>query len=170
MLKDKEFFSELISILKEKRYYDSSIWSFAFYHGDVALIREIIALQNARKPASPPLFEYYPYYSSRAHLFASESKSTIRNVEFKETYTKFLLQSALGIQNKGEYILGSSYYLILQDRVPEAQELIKSLNEKEYLENEIQFDYIRCYIDMSLNYPNFSSARKIVNKYTNYPL
>lgn len=52
----------------------------------------------------------------------------------------------------------------------EAQELIKSLDEKEYSENEIQFDYIRCYIDMSLNYPNFSDARKIVNKYTNYPL
>lgn len=80
MLKDKEFYSDLITIFKEKKYYDELIWNFAFYHGDFALIKEIVALRNAKKPASPPLFEYYPYYSSRAHLFASQSKSTIRNV------------------------------------------------------------------------------------------
>lgn len=29
------------------------------------------------------VFEYYPYYSSRAHKYENANKSKIRNVEFK---------------------------------------------------------------------------------------
>ena len=30
-----------------------------------------------------PIFEYYPYYSSRVHKFADEGKSTIRVKELR---------------------------------------------------------------------------------------
>lgn len=40
---------------------------------------------------SIPIFEYFPYFSSRTHKFLNESKSTIRNVEFKNTYHKFII-------------------------------------------------------------------------------
>lgn len=36
------------------------------------------------------IFEYHPLLSSRAHSFMNEQKSKILNVEFKQTYEKFL--------------------------------------------------------------------------------
>lgn len=34
----------------------------------------------------------------------------------------------------------------------------------------LQFDYIECFIDIYKEYPTFAQARKIVQKYTNYPV
>lgn len=63
-----------------------------------------------------------------------------------------------------------AYYLTLQDRVQEAQAIIAGLKEEDYNKHEIQYDYIKCYLDMSLNYPNFSDSRALVKKYANYPV
>lgn len=60
--------------------------------------------------------------------------------------------------------------MLLQDRVDEATKLIKVLTEKEIKNHQIQFDYIQCFIDMYEGYPNFSIARKISEKYLNFPV
>lgn len=36
--------------------------------------------------------------------------------------------------------------------------------------HEIQFDYMKCFLDLSLNAPNFNIAREIVKKYDGYPV
>jgi hypothetical protein len=169
MLKDRAFFGELVAILKRKKYYDGHIWNFAFYHNDMQLIREIIQ-QRASRAAPLPVFEYYPYYSSRAHLFAHDARSTIRNVEFKETYAGFLLQSVIRPPPAHEFLLVFAYYLILQDRVSEAQALLQGVSEEDYRQHEIQYDYVRCFLDMSLNCPNFTDSRALVKKYEHYPV
>lgn len=37
-----------------------------------------------------------------------------------------------------------------------------------YQDHEIQFDYMRCYLDMSLNTVNFTDARTLAKKYEGY--
>jgi hypothetical protein len=79
-LKDREFFNKVIAILKERQLYDNAVWSFSFFHNDFELIQEYLANgpRIGEAVLTLPIFEYYPYYSRRAHKFADENKSTIR--------------------------------------------------------------------------------------------
>lgn len=63
-----------------------------------------------------------------------------------------------------------AYYLLLQDRLKESEELLNIVQEKYPKEHEIQVDYMQCFLDMSLNTQNFSKARKILLKYKDYPV
>ena len=62
------------------------------------------------------------------------------------------------------------YYLILQDRLREAYEILNRLTPDQRKAFEIQYDYMVCFLDLSLNAPNFTVARQITKKYENYPL
>lgn len=86
---------------------------------------------NKEEALFPTVYEYFPYYCNRSHQFANEAKSTIRNIELKETYIKFLVGSVAGLRQK-DFEVAFAYYLILQDRYKEAEELIKSLSSTQY--------------------------------------
>lgn len=132
-LKDKKFFEDLILILKARSYYNSLIWSFAFYHKDQQLIMEFQENENHKgfssKKLELPILEYFPYYSSRVHKFLNESKSTIRVKEFKETYTKFLYSGIFERQfSCNKFKITFIYYLLLQDRLKEAKSIFSKLS------------------------------------------
>jgi hypothetical protein len=94
MLKDKARFSKIIDILRNRQFIHTEIWRYGFLHDDLRTIQEYLTYTKARKPCTTTtlkVFEYFPYYSSRAHKYQNENKSKIRNVEFKETYYRFLL-------------------------------------------------------------------------------
>jgi hypothetical protein len=54
-----------------------------------------------------------------------------------------------------------TYYLILQDRVKDANEVFKTLSQQKDQVGfpRIQYDYLACFIDMYTGYPNFAVAR-----------
>lgn len=62
------------------------------------------------------------------------------------------------------------YYLLLQDRIDEAFNVLTQIEEKDKADHQLQFDYIECFIDMYKGYPSFSKSRKIAEKYVNYPV
>ena len=98
MLKDKPFYLEVIALLREKRFFDNEIWNFAILHKDIQAIRELAhSTYTASEKLEPAVFEYFPYYSTRTHQFANETKSTIRNVQFKNSYLDFLLASVISV-------------------------------------------------------------------------
>lgn len=99
MLKDKEFYQNVIDILRERKMFEPNIWNYAFYHWDYQAISEIVSRNPKGDLLEPAVFEYFPYYSTRTHQFANESKSTIRNVQFKESYLKFLVGSIVQDKN-----------------------------------------------------------------------
>lgn len=133
MLKDKDFYHKVINILRKRNYFEPVVWNFAFLHLDLETIKEIISQRSSEGASAlfPVSFEYFPYYSSRTHQFANESKSTIRNVQLKETYLKFLLGSVIGLREES-FEVSYCYYLILQDRLRDAYEVIKGLNGEKY--------------------------------------
>lgn len=63
-------------------------------------------------------FEYYPYFQKRTHRYASQNRSSIKCVDLKETYIKFLMYLvASGTENDLDNKITYAYYLILQDRL-----------------------------------------------------
>ena len=89
-LKDLKFYQECIKIFRERKYFNPIVWSFALHHNDYPTAVEFFESKDGgSKPTiglsemDLPIFEYYPYYSSRVHKFADEGKSTIRVKEFR---------------------------------------------------------------------------------------
>lgn len=56
-----------------------------------------------------------------------ENKSTIRNVQFKETYKSFVINSLLEGQSSSTEKTTLAYYLLLQDRIDECSTIFNSL-------------------------------------------
>ncbi len=99
-----------------------------------------------------------------------ENKSTIRNVQFKETYKNFIINSLLSGQFSSFEKTTFAYYLLLQDRIDECASVFKSLTAEERKSHQIQTDYLACYLSMYQDYPNFTTAQTISEKYQNYPI
>jgi hypothetical protein len=135
MLKDKAFYHKVIEILRKRNYFIYQIWEFGFLHLDLQAIQEFISQKSSSQTTFAPVcFEYFPYYSSRTHQFANESKSTIRNVQFKETYLRFLVGSIVGLRQES-FEVSYCYYLILQDRLRDANEIIKDMTPEKLQAN-----------------------------------
>jgi hypothetical protein len=133
MLKEKEFYLKVVEVLKNRKYFIPQVWMFGYLHGDVSAIAEYESTQNLNAVENilnkPPIFEYFPYYSSRAHRFLNENKSTIRNKEFKKTYFCFLFASLFNQPTSSRLRVVFIYYLLLQDRIDEAQNVLSQLDE-----------------------------------------
>lgn len=73
MLKDKEFYFKVIELLRNRKFYLTEIWMFGFFHSDVKAINEVTNAESIETPerllTNLPIFEYFPYYSARAHKF-----------------------------------------------------------------------------------------------------
>lgn len=103
----------------------------------------------------------------------NESKTTILNREFKQTYRQFLLSLVLRPSEEHEprNQIVFSYYLLLQDRVHEAAEVFQRIKKDESpFFPQLQYDYLQCYLDMITGYPNFVMARELSAKYKDYPV
>ena len=103
--KDKKVYENVIEILKNRAFIDLQIWKYGFEHHDLEVIKEYLAYSRKKYPLKhEPLrvFEYFPYYSSRAHKYQNDAKSKIRNVQFKQTYYGFLFDNiCYPYQDKG---------------------------------------------------------------------
>lgn len=184
LLKDKNFYSELVSILKEKGYYSYTVYSFSFYHHDeetikqylsitgkyswIYLIPDTSSIDNAR---FFPHFEYNPLINARFHPLGKK-ENHILNQEFETTYQNFIIHCltlpSLGLRD----LLRLTYYLILQDRISEAKQIFNRINKSQISSSnyEIQYDYMNAYLDISNGYPKFAIAKSICHKYKNFPL
>lgn len=124
-------YKEILAIFRDRYLMPEEVWKFGFYHNDPQTIREYFragCLTNTLLEVN--VFEYYPLTSQRAHKFMKAEKSTILNETFKQTYENFLLTSLLTQKTVSPLFLTVfSYYLVLQDRVKEANEVFKMLSK-----------------------------------------
>ena len=194
--KNKQFYTDFISALRNCGYYRDEVWSFAFYHKDEEGIKEYLCNNNEfindlgydyksslysytdiDDAAARPHLEYAPLYNARKHPFGTRGKrneSSIANTQFKETYGKFIIDllslRELTIKEKLQLI----YYLILQDRMDEALNILQKIKMEEVDDNKnksyrIQYDYINAYLDFCFGYPEFKIAKSLCSKYKDFP-
>lgn len=109
--------------------------------------------------------------NSRTHILGQRHK--ILNATFRETYDKFLAS----IVQKSEITTADKmifvYYLQLQDRMQEAIDLFNKIEAPNEQNGtlRIQYDYLLAYFDFfSGTDDEFKVARRIVQKYDNYPV
>lgn len=189
LLRDKEFYTSCIDILKSKLLYDETVWSYSFYHGDKSGIFQLMSnldlksykiqyFHNGREGEEKVEFnqfqfkEYHPIISARFHQLSKE-KTSILNVQFLETYLSFLQyyvekESHITVEDRLMLI----YYLLLQDRIDEAILLFQQVvPEDPGLKNlELQYDYMTAYFDLYKGMPEFKKARSLCEKYLDYPI
>ncbi|CAD8169732.1 unnamed protein product [Paramecium octaurelia] len=184
LYEDKDFYLKVLNIYRAKKFQDSQILNYAVYHADFEGLQEFFQQKhimdkfNSIKYFKSSLFEisnikmleYYPLITKRIHKLKQDEQG-ILNVELRKQYKdylQYLIEKPIhSIQDK----LGFSYYLILQERITEAIKVMNSIQLPINANNsELQYDYFLAYFDFYVGYPNFQQARRICEKYLNYPV
>ena len=137
MLKSKENFQKLLQILKRKRFFCPTIWSYSIFHNDLAAFK--VFLRNSKPSLRSSIdtrhldckylkiekftpLDYEPLINPRSFSLGKKQES-IRNTSFRQTYTDFLKYCSEKeyLEMKDWTIL--SHYLILQERIEEAKDI-----------------------------------------------
>mmetsp|Transcript_24063 Transcript_24063/g.21101 ORF Transcript_24063/g.21101 Transcript_24063/m.21101 type:complete len:399 (-) Transcript_24063:507-1703(-) len=186
LLKDKAFFTKYIQVLRDRSVYDSTTWTFGFYHNDEQTIQEYLErskspnIYNKFKFINSSLIkqdkfkvlEYSPYVNPRVHVLASE-KNQILNIQLKQQYSTYVRYMAENPNPEPQHYLGLVYYLLLQDRIDEAILFFNKINANDIKKTktyELQYDYFAAYLDFYTGFPKFTVAREICLRYLAYPV
>ena len=191
MLKDKDFYNQLINILKAKYIFNDNIWEYSSNNEDIDSLQEYIH-NNKDKEILKSIgheydlkflkvdktnnahilnhLDYYPILKNR--VFKLPKSKSILTVQLRDTYQDYVSYLVtLPKINDYEY-MRLCYYLILQQRIKEATIIYNKINKKNVIGDnlsslELQYDYLTAYLDFSNGYPKFEKAREILKKYKN---
>ena len=193
MLKDKDFYNRLINILKSKYIYNNNIWEYSSENGDINSLKEyIIANMHKNKNIFKSLgheydllfvelnktnnahilnhLDYFPIIKQR--LFELPKSKSILIKELRDTYQNYI-SYLITLEKINDYeYMRLCYYLILQQRIKEANIIYNKINKNNIIGNgkssfELQYDYLTAYLDFSFGFPKFEQARQICKKYKN---
>ncbi len=180
---DAKFFDAATKLLADRHAYHQVLWSYGLKHNAVAAIREF--LQNADgfvaecggRLNSPLLtidpiarhnyehLDYKPLVNARAHRLGQQRQ--IVNARLHDQYQKTLLQMAYSRSLDDADLMAVTYYLLLQDRIEEAQATFARVNP-DRLATRLQHDYFTAYLDFFNDDPKL--ARAIAAKYADHPV
>ena len=189
MLKDKDFYKQLINILKNKYIFDDNIWEYSSNNEDIESLQEYIhnnkdkeifksighefdliflKLDKTNNAHILNHLDYHPILKNR--VFKLPKSKSILTVQLRDTYQDYVsFLITLPKINDYEY-MRLCYYLILQQRIKEATTIFGKIDKKNIVGNnltslELQYDYLTAYLDFSNGYPKFEKAREIMKKY-----
>lgn len=181
----KEAFMKLISILRKNFAFDEQIWAYSIYHGCYPEFRELLAVIAERfvqkyqfvdlgkglKLCNFEPLEYDPLVNPRAHEL-TDKKINIRNKEFRETYSRFLLYCCEKVKLELKDWIVMLGYWILQDRIKEAIRLYRRIDKgqvEKIGQMVVQFEYIEAYLSIYQESPEYQTARRLSKKYESFP-
>ena len=191
MLKDKKFFKQVTDTLRSRRIYDDQVWKYGFYHKDPQTARESIMRNDYLISRTGTFFEssliqcnpnicgfrhldYFPMINARAHKLGDNTNSGILNIQFRDTYNKFLLVMSEKLKLNEADMLNMTYYLLLQDRITEAIDVFEKIDSKHFENGEnlrMQYNYMRAYLDFFTgSETGFKLAKTISKQYADYPV
>jgi hypothetical protein len=137
MLKKQEFYSPLVQILRENRFFNEIIWEHSFLHMDEKAISELLDsssyfrsylpfycnTQILKTTKAPTISDFFPLLNPRAHAF-SEFKSTLKNRSFRQKYLEFLEYLMWKPNLSEQDFLTLAFYLLLSDNIPLAKHFL----------------------------------------------
>ncbi|MCK5806034.1 MAG: hypothetical protein KAI66_24595, partial [Lentisphaeria bacterium] len=181
-MKERAFFGRVLGLLRTRRVYSPTLWSYGVMHNDAQALREFLphtpfADQCGMALASPlltldpvarhrwQLKEYWPLINARAHRLGG--KRTIMNRQFLAQYQSFLRwlahKPALGNEDR----LALVVYLLLQDRVEEALAEFADIKRGKQ-DARLQYDYLKAYLAFCQSDPK--TARKVAKPHREHPV
>jgi hypothetical protein len=182
-MQDQGTFLAVLDLLRKRRIYHDTLWSYGIRHGDVPSTREYLEHQHAFlvqcgahlrsplvdiDPVVRRLYEHLeldPLVHQRAHLLGS--KRVIGNADLAAQYGKLLDLLSYKPQLGSEDWLAVTYYMLLQDRVEEALQHFAKVRRDE-VQEQVQYDYLAAYLSFFTAEPQ--QARGIAERYRDYPV
>lgn len=163
-MKDRAFFERTIVLLRQRHAYDGTLWSYALFHDNAPIAKEYLTTVDSFAaqcggPIDTPLFtlhpvarhsyehlEYSPLVNARAHSLGRRRQ--IVNAALHEQYHRFLKTLSYRKSLDDTDLLATVYYLLLQDRIEEAQTAFGRVNP-ERVATRLQYDFCAAYLAMS---------------------
>jgi hypothetical protein len=182
-MRERAFFEKATALLKSRHVFNPTLWSYGMFHNVPALAKEFLAhhdplVAQVGGPIDTPLLtvdqverfayehlEYKPLVNARTHALGHRRQ--IVNAAFNEQYHRLLKTLTYRTQLNDADLLATVYYLLLQDRIEEAQAAFSRVNP-DLVPTKIQYDYCAAY--MALYEENPSKARSIAAKYVAHPV
>ncbi|MCE9567021.1 MAG: hypothetical protein K8U57_33885 [Planctomycetes bacterium] len=182
-MKDRPFFEAVTRLLTERHMYHSTLWSYGLFHGDVPTARQFLLhadglVAECGGPIDSPLLtvdpvargqyehlEYKPLVNARAHSLGNRRQ--IVNDAVLHQYHSFMKTLTYSKELDDTALLGTVYYLLLQDRIEEAVETFGRVNVDK-IATRMQYDYCAAYLEMFKDEPK--KARAIATAYQFHPV
>jgi hypothetical protein len=182
-VKDHGFFESVIALLRSRRVFDETLWSYSLKHRDTENLAEYLKFEgsfidDAGLALSCGLLEidpiarrryqhleYAPLVNARAHRLGGKLK--ILNNRLEEQYRRTIRLLSYRPELSHSDRLAVSYYLLLQDRIEEGL-LAFGRVDSEQVDTTLQYDYMRAYAAFYSDEPE--AARAIAEPYVEYPV
>ena len=180
-MKEKSFFNQIVSYLGRNHIYNPTLWAYGVKHDAADNIRQFLNFSDSFVNTTGPYIdaelltndrvarksyehlEYEPLINARAHQLGKQRQ--ILNNRFYAQYHRLLWIAGCKRKLGDHDLMALTYYLILQDRISEAQSFFAEVNS-ESLKTRLQYDYMAAYLDMFNEKPDV--ARAISTRYANY--
>jgi hypothetical protein len=182
-MRDLEFYRQVVEHLQARRLYDHTLWSYSVLHNDRKTLTPYLEMSSDFLKACGPYLqsplvtidpevrrvfehlEYRPLVNQRAHPLGGTRR--ILNNRFAEQYRRLMniLSCRPSLDDRDR--MSVVYYLLLQDRIEEAQEMFTEIDPNR-LDTRLQYDYCAAYLDFFQ--PDPSRARSIVARYADHPV
>ncbi|MFM7162531.1 MAG: hypothetical protein ACKO3P_19410 [Planctomycetaceae bacterium] len=180
---DAAVFDQVTTLLATRHVYSHSLWSYALKHNRLPQAREFLQhaeplinecggrLRSPLLTIDPVLrrsfqhLEYKPLYNARAHQLGRRRQ--IVNDRFHAQYHDWLKQAAYDRELSNDDRLTATYYLLLQDRIEEAQAQFAQVSAED-LPGPLLYDYCAAYLEFFSDRPD--AAREIAERHAKHPV
>lgn len=177
MLSDAAFWREAIAVLRERRHFETSWWSFALHHGDLAGAAESMRAEaDALGPAFHSrwltcdvlddgrleLLDVAPLVNARAHRHPGSGDGTVQDY-YRRLCERLAHRAAL--DDRDRYTLVCA--LLLQDRLAEA--LAQSARiDAQATAGRLPWDHARAWLALAQG--DLDAARTIAARHREHPV
>ncbi len=184
-MKNADFFRQTLPILAARHVYNDVLWSYGIRHNDAGAAREFLTHQDgfvaqcglwleSKLLSIDPVvrksyqhLEYSPLVNARAHRLGK--KNVIVNDRFFEQYERLMKVLAYRPKLDDDDMMTVTYYMLLQDRVEDGMGWFAQV-KREKLSTQIQYDYLRCYLDFYTDTHAIARGIAADPKYAAYPV
>lgn len=160
----RDFARSVFDTLKSRYFFAPEVWKYGVSHqfhdiiGDLLLFQSGELLNQAGQVFESPLvvsdrleqqelllFDYYPLLNARAHPLKPIPE--ILNRQFYQQYNKFLDYLSLKTSAPSDAdLIVLALYLLLQDRIGEAQTIFARIQSSVSPTHQVQYDYLDAYL------------------------
>ncbi|KAI8636911.1 hypothetical protein BD408DRAFT_486588 [Parasitella parasitica] len=194
-MNSRDFARSVFDVLKSRYFLAREIWKYGVSHQFPDIIRDLLLFQSndlfsqvgqvfdSPLVASDKLeqhqllvLDYYPLLNARAHPLKPTAE--ILNQQFYQQYNNFL--DYLSLKSKAPSdsdLIILTLYLLLQDRIGEAQATFARIQDTESPTHQVQFDYLNAYLktripvatdQAQMQQLDLQSIKDIANKYKEF--
>mgnify|MGYP001202295137 FL=1 len=178
----RSFYDRLIELLETRYFYNTTIWSYSFYHKDIERFQKFLAKSSfanqCGKWMNSPLLrldpvdrgwyeqlEYAPLVHARAHRLGKERR--ILNDRLRAQYLRLLDVLKYKPELEQQDHLRLTYYLFAQDRIEEGLAHFDQVDRKK-IQEKLQYDYFA--VNAAFYRLEIDKAEKIAQTYENFPI